>query len=341
MYCINCGKQVNDTDPFCPYCGTKLNSSANDAQPATPVEQVEELTPTEPTPVAEQPVAETSVVEQPVEQLEAQPAEVPAAPVEPIAEPAPAVEQPASQTPSVAPQPVVTPNQTAPAATVQQAQQPTNNKGKNNTLLLVIILVVVVIIGVVVIGKTFISSKEEPTTPASSTTTDPSAQEVVDNTDKTETYLGYTFTIPEGYQTKIDSKYGLIISSNDVAYSILIDFTNDYNKYYEALKAKYPTQAADLEKTVGTRKFLIGKVTSTNGATGSEYITAANGNASFVGAVLNKSNTVEYNDYKELATILDSSKESGSTFAAGDTNDPGKDGPIMFDMDRETFGFEK
>ena len=338
MFCINCGKQVNDTDPFCPFCGTKLdNNSANNAQPEQASSQIEELTPVESTPVeqpaVEQPVAETPAVTPTPEVAQ------PEAPVE-----QPAVEQPiapAPETPVAAPTPevAVTPTPGAQAQPVQPApvQQPANNKGKNNTLILIIILAIVIIVGVVVIGKTFISTKETPapTTPSS----EPNAQEVADTTEKTESYLGYTFTIPDGFTTKIDSKFGLIISDNNVAYSILVDFTNDYSKYREALIAKYPTQAADLEKTVGTRKFLIGKVTGTDGATGSEYITAANGNSSFVGMVLNRNNTVEYNDYKVLANILDSSKESGSTFAAGDAKDPGKDGPIMFEITKDSFEF--
>ena len=333
MNCIKCGNQINDTDPFCPYCGEKVdNASAQPAQPAA-APQVEELTPAEPTtPVVERPVAPaTPVVEaapavapvtEPVAAPVAEPAPVveqPAAPVvaepAPVAPAAPVVEQPAVPQQVVVPQDpatMVTPNPAAQATPVQPTpatpEQPEKKQGKGKVVLLIVLL------------------------------TEPEPQEVV-NTEKTETFMGYTFTIPDGYDSKVDSTYGLTIGNSEVAYSILIDLTNSYEKYVEALKIKYPAQAANLEQSVGTRKFVIGELTSTTGARGSQYVSPASTTATFIGIVANKNNTIEYNDYKVLANILDSSKESGTSFAAGDANDPGKSGPVFFEIDRAALGF--
>ena len=334
MFCINCGKEVSENTAFCPYCGAKLD---NAEQPVAE-QPVEELTPAaEETPaVQEAPVTETPVAEQP--------APVADAPV--VEQPAPVVEQPspveaaapvADTTPS--PQPVAQPTVQPAAPTGGIPGTPAQANGKNKTLILIIILAVVVIIGVVVIGKTFIvsSDKTEPTTPTEpSTPTEPTT--VADNTN-TASYMGYTFTLPDGFTDKTDATYGLIISDGTVAYSIKVDFTNNYETYREALIAKYPTQAANLEKTVSGRKFLIGQVTDSQ-YKGSQYITEANDGETFIGVTLNKSNTIEYSDYQQLTTILDSSKKSGSNFAAGDANDPGANGPVSFNINRDAFGFE-
>lgn len=343
MFCINCGKEVSENTAFCPYCGAKLD---NAEQPVAP-QPVEELTPAveetpavEPAPVAEVPAAETTpVVEQPSPVTET-----------PSAETTPVVEQPApvaEPTPVAPTTPAADPNPSVQPAVAGAAQPtggvpgaPAQANGKNKTLILIIILAVVVIIGVVVIGKTFLGSsdKTEPTTP---TTTDNGGTEpttVADNTN-TASYMGYTFTLPDGFTDKTDATYGLVLTDGTVAYSIKVDFTNNYETYREALIAKYPTQAANLEKTVSGRKFLIGQVTDSQ-YKGSQYITEANDGETFIGLTLNKSNTIEYSDYQQLATILDSSKKSGSNFAAGDANDPGANGPVSFDINRQAFGFE-
>ena len=349
MFCINCGKQVNDTDPFCPYCGAKMdNAGAQPAQPAQPAAapQVEELMPAVEQPVAAQPVVEATpapVAEPVVAAPVAEPAPVAEQPT-PVAPAAPVVEQPAVPQQVVVPQDpatMVTPNPTAQATPVQPTpatpEEPKKKKESGKVILLIVLLIVAAVVAYVMFGKSLFGGSDEPPTQPT-TPRDPEPQEVV-NTEKTESFMGYTFTIPDGFETKTDATYGLLIGNDEVAYSILIDFTNDYNKYLTALTAKYPTQAADLEKTVGTRKFIIGQVTNAKGDKGSQYISSANGNSSFVGFVVNKKNTIEYNDYQVLGNILDSSKESGSTFAAGDANDPGKNGPVLYDVDRSVFGF--
>ena len=314
MFCINCGKEVSEGTAFCPYCGAKIEN----AQPTEEPKAEEVITPaaTE-QPVAEQPVAEQPVVEEKKEEPVS--AQAPTTPVQEM-----------SQAPV---------GQAAPVGGIPTATAPKNDK--NKTLILIIILAVVVIVGIVVIGKTFIGSDEtEPATPSTPTQNEPSEPTtVVDNTN-TASYMGYTFTLPEGFTSKTDATYGLILSNKLVAYSILVDYTNSYEKYKAALINKYPTQASSLEKTVGGRKFLIGQVTDKE-YKGSEYITTANDGETFVGLTLNVSNTVEYNDYQVLAEILDSSKKSGSNFAAGDSNDPGKNGTISLDINRQSFGFNE
>ena len=93
------------------------------------------------------------------------------------------------------------------------------------------------------------------------------------------------------------------------------------------------------KKTVSGRKYIIAQLTEDQ-YKASQYITEANSGETFIGMTMNKTNTIEYSDYQTLTTILDSSKKSGSSFAAGDANDPGANGPVSFDVDRSAFGFE-
>ena len=328
MFCINCGKQVNDTDPFCPYCGAKLDNANNvqpQVAPVDPMMGAQQVAPTDSMMGAQQVApANPMMGAQQVAPADPMMAAPQATPTDQVIV--------AQQATPVNPM-MATPVQQAPA---QPAQQ--ENKGKSKTPLLIAILAVVIAAGAFIVWKNFMSPSDTGTGTNTPAVTNQQAEEVAEAAGKKATYLGYTFTIPEGFESKNDAKYGLVVYSDQVIYSILIDFSNDYEKYRTALQTKYPTQINDIEKTVGTRKYLIGKVES-SGNIGSEFISTANGTASFVGIVINKNNTVEYEDYKLLTEMLDSSTVAGSTFAAGDENDPGKNGPIMFDIDRSALGF--
>ena len=369
MICINCGKEINETDPFCPFCGTKVEQqSAPEAQPVATPAPVEELTPQ--APVEATPVEAAPIDATPVAPVEPAPIETPATPVAPV-EPAP-VETPVTPVeavPAVEPAPTPAPEaiaaQPAPVQPMAQAQpmaqpvaptpaQPAEQKPKksNKTIILVVILIVALIVGGLVFAKTFLGddTKSTPTTQDDAkntddtTTNDDNAKSVATNDSTTTSYLGYTFTLPEGYQAKTDPTYGLVIVGNTtgLGYSINIDFSNSYEKYYAYLAQKYASQASNLTRKVGTREYCIVEETDANGYTGTKFVTKANNGAAFVGIVIEKSNRkITLDDYTDLTTILDSSKESGSSFSAGDSNDPGKDGILNYDKyDSSKFNFE-
>ena len=155
MFCRKCGKEINNTSRFCPFCGTPVVMPAapvpvTDPEPAAPASAtveapaaaeaaapVMEAPAAEAAPAAETPAEaapETPVAEAPAEAApEAPAAEAPAeaAPETPAAEaPAEAApEAPAAEANTAAPAPEAVPTMAAPATPVQPAPaQPTMNQ---------------------------------------------------------------------------------------------------------------------------------------------------------------------------------------------------------------------
>ena len=96
MFCKQCGKEINNTSKFCPFCGTPV--TVMPAPAAAPVP--EEKTPVEASPVAETPVEAAPVAEAPVEAAPVAEAPVEAAPAaEAPVEAAPAAEAPVAEAP--------------------------------------------------------------------------------------------------------------------------------------------------------------------------------------------------------------------------------------------------
>lgn len=129
MFCRKCGKEINNTSRFCPFCGTPVVMPAAPAPVADPEPAAPASAPVEAPAAAE---AAAPVVEAPA--AEAVPAvETPAeaAPEAPAAEtPAEAApEAPAAEANTAAPAPEAVPTMAAPATPVQPAPaQPTMNQ---------------------------------------------------------------------------------------------------------------------------------------------------------------------------------------------------------------------
>lgn len=142
MFCRKCGKEINNTSRFCPFCGTPVVMPAAPAPVADPEPAAPASAPVEApaaaeaaAPVVEAPVAEAvPAMEAPAEAApEAPAAEAPAeaAPEAPAAEtPAEAApETPAAEANTAAPAPEAVPTMAAPATPVQPAPaQPTMNQ---------------------------------------------------------------------------------------------------------------------------------------------------------------------------------------------------------------------
>lgn len=102
MFCRKCGKEINNTSKFCPYCGTPVAMPAAPApvvntEPAVPAEEAVPVTEAAAATEAPVPEAEESQTEAPA--AEAAPAEAvpPVAPVQPTPAPAAPVVQPTPQ----------------------------------------------------------------------------------------------------------------------------------------------------------------------------------------------------------------------------------------------------
>ena len=145
MFCRKCGKEINNTSRFCPFCGTPVVMPAApapvaDPEPAAPASATVEapVAAEAAAPVMEAPAAETPAEAAPETPLaeaapEAPAAEAPAeaAPEAPVAEaPAEAApEAPVAEANTAAPAPEAVPTMAVPEATMQPAPaQPTMNQ---------------------------------------------------------------------------------------------------------------------------------------------------------------------------------------------------------------------
>ena len=340
MNCKICGAPLTGTENICPNCGNPTEKIVSTEPEVLQENQTPVVEPTpviNPTPVAPAPVVEPTPVVDPT----------PVAPA-PVVEPTPVVDPtPVAPAPVVESTPAVTPAPVAPTPFVEPAlagQQPTQpvaeqpKKKDNKTIFLIIALVVVAIAAVVVYFTVLAPAPEAPAPTGGNDVETP----VSTKTENKETYAGYTFTIPEGYVTKTDDEYGLVISNGTTGFSIAVDYSHNYDAYKKALSEKYPEQASDFIATVDGREYIALILTDTDGSQATQYVTKASDSSVFVGMVaradLTAPTTVEFST---LTTILNSSKQGTSSFAPGDDQDIGKNGEKIFTFTKDKFSFKE
>lgn len=303
-FCKNCGNQLNGSENNCPKCGNVIEKENN-------------VQPTQDNPVSTPEVAP-----------------VPAA-VTPIAP---------------------NPNAAMPTAQVEKP------KGNNTTLILVIVLVGLLISGSIVFfalnnknssstkdDDTVVTDKDDDKDDDKDIDDDKDDDKDIDDDDDADTdpistkdgnkvsYGGYTFELPDGYQSKTDAKLGLIVGDNTVAFSISVDYSHSYDDYLKALKEKYSDQASKMEKYSGTRKYIAINEEDSDGKVVTEYVTKANNNATFVGLAGRADKTAPtVNDFKVLTEILDSTNKK-SSFSASDKIDAGENGVVDFTGENDLF----
>ena len=157
-----------------------------------------------------------------------------------------------------------------------------------------------------------------------------------------ESYAGYTFTLPEGYEAKTSDEYGLMIGNSERVMSVAVDYSHNYEAYKTALSAKYPDQKDKLINTISGREYLILVYTDENGAKGSQYVTKADDNTTFVGMMVRSDYTqATTTDFSVATEVLDSATKGTSSFAAGDDLDAGKSGEKIYTFAKDKFSFEE
>ena len=250
MNCKNCGAVLTGTEQICPICGANLIGMQQQV-PGQVNQQMVQPTPVMPQPVIQQP---TPVV--PQQPVMPQPMASPMAPVG------------------------VTPQTPTPQVPQGQAPGEMNPKKDNKMLLILLIVVAVAAIGVGIFLA--LTDKEEETTPSNNEYVEPAEPATT-----TESYGGYTFTIPNGYTTETSETYGLVLKSNTTIYTIAIDYTNNYEYYKNAFIGAFPAEAANMVKTFGSNEYVAAILTDTEGANGTEYMTTSPDSlGTFVGMVV-------------------------------------------------------
>ena len=133
-----------------------------------------------------------------------------------------------------------------------------------------------------------------------------------------------------------------MIGNSERVMSVAVDYSHNYEAYKTALSAKYPDQKDKLINTISGREYLILVYTDENGAKGSQYVTKADDNTTFVGMMVRSDYTqATTEDFSVATEVLDSATKGTSSFAAGDDLDAGKSGEKIYTFAKDKFSFEE
>ena len=207
MFCIKCGKKLEDNVKFCPSCGTKIESKEEPKEEK--IEEVEE--------VEEEKETAEEVVEEVKEEVE----EVKEEPVE---KPKPVPEFRREYNPPPVAQPMY--------------NVPPKKSGSGAVVAILVILILLVIGGgtliLVGLGTGFIKISTEPgevITPEPIVEPEPEKPEV--HNVLTVNWKGYSFSIPEEYDFESEATYAAF-GTSEILYQLSVHNLN----YYEIKAAK-------------------------------------------------------------------------------------------------------
>ena len=322
MQCNNCGAQLNGTETMCPMCGAQINMMNYQA---TQMGMNQNIPQGNNQNYNQQMMPQANVVGQnnnnglPLNQEQMNPNN--------------------NMMGNTFQQPMISNSQMPiPAMNNASLASPTEEKKDNK---LVILILAVVAIGLIIAGIVIAISLPEPApvvTPIPTPTETPEATPT--NIIK---YGGYTFTILDGYTTKEDNDYGLIFMNDRIAYSIKVDYTNNYDYYKESLKKLYPTQASTLELSYEQTKYLILQMASeTTGIRSLHYVKSANEKTSFVGAIVRKDGKPgEMSDLKDLTDLLNNATPPTEELTPGNEFDSGITGIVNLPTSYTPFVFKE
>lgn len=347
-YCTNCGKSLEENAKFCDGCGTEVvtettkeetldeaaapveSLEANSAE-ITPVESVEansvEVTPVESVEVNS---SETETLEQ-VEEIKTEVAE-------PTTTETP-VEQSTTETPVQSQEPKIEPLVSEPVVVTEpipvinsQTNAPVQTEfpapKKNTGLIVVIVILGIIILGLVgVIGYKMISNEKNESPQASNnnnnntpSTTTP--ENTTTTTETTITYNNYIFTIPEGYEAKVDGEYLNIINRTDKIQMIgyLYDFSYQIAKADQAsFKNSYTSLGYQVvqdikEETYGGKK-MFSMDLLTNNTPCTAAVVEVNDYACLEVAYVNYGTKTSTEIKTTIANISSSAKSKSSSLA--------------------------
>ncbi len=294
MNCKNCGNPLSGIEHACPLCGAKL--------PEMP-----QPVPGQMMPGGQQmPGMPQQMMPGMPQQIPGMPQQMPGMPQQPMG--------PQMTPVGYGQQPMtmgVMPEQPA-----EEVKPPKDNK------MLVILLAVVAIAAIGVGIFLLLTDEEEPTRSNNS-----SQEEYNEPVSNTINYGGYTINVPSGYTAEINDYYGLMIKGATAIFTIGVDYTNDYNFYKTAFLNAFPTEAANMVKTIGSTEYVAVIITDPEGANGTQYMASTlDEKGTFVGMVVRSDYTppteAEFNTLNEMITTAVLQNE----VSPGDDDDYGKSG---------------
>ena len=141
--------------------------------------------------------------------------------------------------------------------------QPMNNgqpaKKKNNTVA-IILIAVLVLVAAGAIGFMFLNKGDEGNKSNNNDNVDDSgsAETVSDTKGSTVTYSGFTFSVPNGFQSEVIPEDGsLAIYSNDLVIGLKVDYYHTSEEYRTQIAQEYNVDAASLSRKVNGHDYLL------------------------------------------------------------------------------------
>ncbi len=239
----------------------------------------------------------------------------------------------ASQTIQQQPQPIPVQQVQQPPVSQGPAQLENQPKGTGRKILIFLILIALITLLSIMFYSVILNKKDQETKkePPSTEEKVPTSQENI------QEYGGYTFTIPEGYQSKISNLYGLVIYNKEEAYSITVDYTNPYETRKTTFMTHFPDQANTLVANIANREYLVLVIPVQNAGYATQYATQKTEKATFVGLVAKADHVAPGAvEFTKLTSILDSAEQK-ETVIPGTTNDAGVTGIQVYTVDFNEF----
>lgn len=226
-----------------------------------------------------------------------------------------------------------------PVAANTQTSQP-KEKDIRKILIPILSILIIVLLGVIIYSVAFNKNDTSNVEKTENNTENNS-----DNAQKTNSveYAGYKFSLPDGYQSIISNIYGLVIYNSEIAYTVGVDYSNNYDLYKNAFITYAPQLESSLFTTFMDKEYLIYNLTDTD-LKGSQYETKADDNTTFTGLVVKNDNTIPTGEeINPIANILASAIKisTDDTNLKGTSNDFGTSvGIMVYQINPNEFPFQ-
>ena len=307
MFCVKCGKNIEEGQAFCTGCGE-------------PVSQIEEIVnPTEE--VKEKAVSTNEEV------LE-----------ESVTQDVPVIEN--VSTTEVVEGPVIVGN--VESVSNESAPKEKNTRAKVGVIVFLSVLIVGIIAWVILtrivdnwIDETFNPNDNTNDTSKSPINDSNQSNSSSDSSNKKETkkntkkvsYAGYQFEYSSDYSAKDMNETGLVFQNDELAFSVLVDYSHTYSDYKDYIVEQYgESEAEESYETLNGKSYIFFyQIDSSTREVTYVYATEAKGNHVFVGLFTLKTHgNAGLSDVASVEEVL-STATIDSSFTKQDDYDSGAD----------------
>ena len=219
---------------------------------------------------------------------------------------------------------------------------PKKDKDIRKILIPIISILIFVLLGVMVYSVAFKSNDNKPDTNQNAETNDENGNNGPNQTvTNTVEYAGYRFTLLDGFSSITSDIYGLIIYNSEIAYTIGVDYTNNYDMYKNAFINYAPQLESSMFTSFSDNEYLIYNLVDTD-LKGSQYETKADDNTTFTGLIVKKDYTLPTSDeLSPISNIVLSAEKISDTDLKATSSDFGTNvGIIVYQINPDEFPFQ-